>query len=329
MGGTISPPPWGRNPMSMPAAEPDWITPAPPPPLSVARGLLRTARPRQWLKNLLIFAAPGAAGVMTHPSAAIRAVAAFVLFCAASSGTYLINDALDVAADRLHPVKRMRPVAAGVVSMAQAWAVGVGLIVAAVGLSPLLGARTTLVVGIYVAITLAYSLWLKREPVIEMAALTTGFVLRAIVGGVACSVPLSNWFIIVASFGSLFMVGGKRYSEYQSLGQERSEHRVALGEYTLAYLRYVRSVASAVAVTGYCLWAFEKAGPQGHPVAGSIWFQLSIAPFVTAILRYALILESGGGGAPEDVVIGDRLIQVLGALWMLLFALGVYGIGGR
>ena len=312
--------------MSMPASEPEWITPVPQSP-STLSGLMRTARPRQWLKNLLIFAAPGAAGVMTHASAAGRAVAAFVLFCAASSGTYLINDALDVEADRMHPVKSQRPVAAGIVSVNQAWAVGIGLIVLAVGLSPLLGARTTLVVGLYVGITLAYSLRLKREPVIEMAALTTGFVLRAIAGGVACSVPLSDWFIIVASFGSLFMVDGKRYSEYQSLGQERSEHRVALGEYTLAYLRYVRSVASAVAVAGYCLWAFEKAGPQGHPVAGAIWFQLSIAPFVTALLRYSLILESGGGGAPEDVVIGDRLIQVLGALWLLVFALGVYGIG--
>jgi decaprenyl-phosphate phosphoribosyltransferase len=315
--------------MSMPASEPDWITPAPPPAPTVLSGLLRTARPRQWLKNLLIFAAPGAAGVMTHASSASRAVAAFLLFCAASSGTYLINDALDVEADRLHPVKRMRPVAAGVVSVARAWTSGLGLIVVSLGLSPLLGPRTTLVLGLYVAITLAYSLRLKREPVIEMAALTTGFVLRAVVGGVACSVPLSNWFIIVASFGSLFMVGGKRYSEYQSLGQERSGHRAALGGYTLSYLRYVRSVASAVAVAGYCLWAFEKAGPQGHPAAGAIWFQLSIAPFVTAILRYALILESGGGGAPEDVVIGDRLIQILGAVWLLVFALGVYGIGGR
>ena len=315
--------------MSIPASEPEWITPAPPPRQSVASGLLRTARPRQWLKNLLIFAAPGAAGVMTHTAAASRAVAVFVLFCAASSGTYLINDALDVEADRLHPVKRRRPVAAGVVSVTQARSLGAGLIIVAVGLSPLLGARTTLVLGLYVAITLAYSLRLKKEPVIEMAALTTGFVLRAVVGGVACSVPLSNWFIIVASFGSLFMVGGKRYSEYQSLGQERSGHRVALGEYTLAYLRYVRSVSSAVAVAGYCLWAFEKAGPQGHPAPGAIWFQLSIAPFVIAILRYSLILEAGGGGAPEDVVIGDRMIQVLGALWLLVFALGVYGIGGR
>lgn len=315
--------------MSMPAYEPDWMTPTPSAAPSLPAGLLRSARPKQWLKNLLVLAAPGAAGVMTHPSAAARAVAAFALFCAASSGTYLVNDALDAEADRRHPVKRNRPVAAGVVPVATAWGVGLALITVSVGLSPLLGLRTTLVIGLYVGITLAYSLRLKREPVIEMAALTTGFVLRALAGGVACSVPLSNWFIIVASFGSLFIVGGKRYSEYQSLGEERSEHRVALGQYNLAYLRYVRSVASAVAVAGYCLWAFEKAGPQGHPTPGAIWFQLSIAPFVTALLRYSLILEAGGGGAPEDVVIGDRQLQALGALWMLLFALGVYGIGGR
>jgi decaprenyl-phosphate phosphoribosyltransferase len=320
---------WGRSAMSLPAYEPDWMTPAPSPKGSLIGGLVRSARPRQWLKNLLVLAAPGAAGVLTHPSDAARAVAAFALFCAASSGTYLINDALDAEADRLHPTKRRRPVAAGEVSVAQARLVGLALIALSVGLSPLLGLRTTLVVGLYVGITLAYSLRLKQEPVIEMAALTTGFVLRALAGGVACSVPLSNWFIIVASFGSLFMVGGKRYSEYQSLGEERSGHRVALGQYTLSYLRYVRSVSSSVAVAGYCLWAFEKASPQGHAARGAIWFELSIAPFVTALLRYALILEAGGGGAPEDVVIGDRLLQVLGGLWLIVFALGVYGIGGR
>jgi len=315
--------------MSEPATEPDWIEPGPARSTPTLGGLARTARPRQWLKNLLVFAAPGAAGVLTHPGSLSRALAMFLLFCAASSGTYMVNDALDADADRLHPLKRTRPVAAGVVPVSLAWSVGLALVVAAVGLSALLGLRSTLVVAIYVAITLAYSLRLKQEPVIEMAALTTGFVLRAIAGGVACSVPLSNWFLIVASFGSLFMVGGKRYSEYQTLGEDRSGHRAALGQYTLSYLRYVRSVSSAVAMAGYCLWAFEKAGPQGHPASGSIWFQLSIAPFVVALLRYSLILESGGGGAPEDVIIGDRMLQGLGIIWLALFALGVYGIGGR
>jgi len=315
--------------MSEPATEPDWIEPGPAHPGSTLSGLVRTARPRQWLKNVLVLAAPGAAGVLTHPGSLVRTLAMFVLFCAASSGTYMVNDALDAEADRLHPLKRTRPVAAGVIPVRLAWSAGLGLVVTAVGLSALLGLRSTLVVAIYVAITLAYSLRLKQEPVIEMAALTTGFVLRAIAGGVACSVPLSNWFLIVASFGSLFMVGGKRYSEYQSLGEDRSGHRAALGQYTLAYLRYVRSVSSAVAMAGYCLWAFEKAGPQGHPVSGSIWFQLSIAPFVVALMRYSLILESGGGGAPEDVIIGDRMLQGLGVIWLGLFALGIYGVGGR
>jgi decaprenyl-phosphate phosphoribosyltransferase len=122
------------------------------------------------------------------------------------------------------------------------------------------------------------------------------------------------------------VVGGKRYAEHVGLGEDRENHRTTLGQYSIGYLRYVRSVSSAVAIAGYCLWAFEKASPSGHTVAGAIWYQLSIAPFVLALLRYSLVLEAGGGGAPEDVVLGDRTLQLLGAAWVLSFALGVYAI---
>lgn len=319
--------------MTQPAPEPDWIDPTPwaadpssrP---SAAVALLKTGRPKQWVKNVLVFAAPGAAGVIGHPRALARTALMFVLFCATSSGTYMINDALDAEADRRHPLKRLRPIAAGQISPTSAWVAGGSLIVAGVGLGGVLSARSVLVLGIYVIVTLAYSFRLKREPVLEMGLLATGFILRAVAGGVAAEVPLSDWFLIVASFGSLFMVGGKRYAEYQSLGEDRSEHRVALGHYSLSYLRYVRSLSSAVTVAGYCLWAFEKASPGGQTGPGSIWFELSIAPFVIALLRYSLILDNGGGGAPEDVILSDRMIQLMGVVWVGLFALGVYGVAG-
>lgn len=314
--------------MSQPAEEAPWAPPAGPAEHAPAswKGLLRTARPKQWLKNVLVFAAPGAAGALGRPGAFGRTVLMFALFCLASSGCYFMNDAADVEADRLHPTKRRRPVAAGLVPVRQAWAVGVGLVLTAVAGSVALGPRAVLVVGLYALITLAYSLGLKREPVLEMGVLTGGFILRAAAGGVATHVPLSDWFLIVASFGSLFMVGGKRYAEYEELGERRSHHRSALAGYSLSYLRYVRSVSSSVTVAAYCLWAFEKAGTGGHAVPGALWFQLSIAPFVMALLRYALVLDQGGGGAPEDVVLGDRVIQGLGVIWVLLFSFGVYGV---
>jgi decaprenyl-phosphate phosphoribosyltransferase len=302
--------------------------------MSLATAVVRTARPRQWLKNGLVFAAPGAAGVLSHGSALGRSLVAFVAFCFAASGTYFVNDALDAEADRHHPEKRNRPVAAGALGVAPAIAIGIGAMVAAVGLS--LGAgrpKLALVVAIYLAVTCCYTVWLKHQPVLDIGAVAAGFVLRAIAGGVAVDVPLSVWFLIVASSGSLLMVSGKRYAESATLGDERGEHRVTLEAYSPAYLRYVRSVSSSVAVTAYCLWAFEKAGittcvtPPCTLVRsshGALFFQLSVVPFALGILRYGLLLDSGKGGAPEDVVLGDRTLQVLGVVLAAMFAVGLY-----
>jgi decaprenyl-phosphate phosphoribosyltransferase len=278
-------------------------------------------RPRQWVKNVLVFAAPAAAGVLTHRDALLYSIAAFVVFCMAASGTYCLNDVMDLEADRRHPVKRHRPVASGVVPPRLAVLVGVGLLALALTVSAAIGRpKLALVVAIYVGVQIAYTLWLKHEAILDLGAVAAGFVLRAIAGGVAAQVPLSNWFVIVACFGSLFMVAGKREAEVVLLGDEGQQHRATLAAYTPTFLRYVRAVASAVAMTAYCLWAFERA----HGSAGAIWFELSIVPFVLGVLRYALLVDAGHGGAPEDVVLGDRTLQVLGLCLAVLFAVGVY-----
>ncbi len=289
--------------------------------LSFLMGLLKTSRPRQWSKNLLVFAAPGAAGVLTQGDDVARAVAAFALFCVASSGAYFLNDALDVVADRGHPVKQSRPIAAGTLTVGLAKVVsGLLMSISVVGAFLLAGWPLALVLGIYVSLQPLYSLWLKHLVVIDLAAVASGFLLRAIAGGVAVDVPISKWFLIVAAFGSLFMVAGKRQAEHLDLGEERGVHRTTLSVYPAEYLHYVRSMSSTVAIAAYCLWAFEKADPAVNP----IWFQLSIVPFVLAILRYALLLDTGSGGAPEEIVLQDQALQALGLLWVLTFAVGVY-----
>ncbi len=301
-----------------PASPPGDAAPVRPPTL--VRSLVRTARPKQWAKNVLVFAAPGAAGVLTEPAQLARTMVAFVAFCLAASGTYFLNDALDADADRRHPSKRNRPVAAGLISVGTAKAVAVVLIVAAIALSlPFNGGKLALVTGGYVVITVSYSLWLKHEPVVDLGAVAAGFVLRAIAGGVATDVPLSDWFLIVAGAGSLFIVTGKRHAEQVELGDASAGHRATLAEYSSAYLNYVRAVTSGVAITAYCLWAFEEAAVVGDV----FWFRLSIVPFVAGILRYALVAEQGGGGAPEDIVLGDRVLQLFGLLWIASFAIGV------
>ena len=299
-----------------PPAQPDAANP------SLLVAALRTARPKQWIKNVLVFAAPAAAGVLDQRDALLKTLVAFVGFCFAASGTYFLNDAADAVADRLHPVKRSRPIAAGHLEPGMARGIAVGLIVIALGITaPINDGKLAAVIGGYVAITLAYTLWLKHEAVIDLAAVASGFVLRAIAGGVATGVRLSDWFLIVAGAGSLFVVTGKRHAEQVELGSESHGHRSTLGKYSTAFLGYVRAVASGVMITAYCLWAFENANATGD----TTWFRLSIVPFVIAVLRYALVIDLGGGGAPEEVILSDRVLQMVGVIWMVTFVLGVHG----
>ncbi|MDQ1364862.1 MAG: decaprenyl-phosphate phosphoribosyltransferase [Acidimicrobiaceae bacterium] len=302
---------------------------------SFAGGLVGTARPKQWVKNLLVFAAPGAAGVLTHGQAAVDALAAFVIFCIVASGVYFINDALDVEADRAHPRKRFRPVAAGVIGARQAQAVGAALVTVGVALSALVAVRLLVVLAIYVGVQVAYSVWLKHEPVLDLAAVAAGFVLRAIAGAVAVGVPISQWFLIVATFGSLFMVTGKRISDLAESGGgsigggvgsgSGSAGGRAVAAYSVAFLRSVLVMSATVTITAYCLWAFEnvKAVTPGEGTA-AVCFQLSIVPFTLALMRYGLLVDQGQGGAPEDLVLGDRLLVVLAVIWAVVFAVGVY-----
>ena len=297
--------------------EPDPDRPVPP----TWRALLRTARPKQWTKNVLVFAAPAAAGVLDEPDQLLRTLVAFVAFCLAASGTYFFNDALDAHADRLHPTKQFRPVAAGHISerlakIIAAILVALGILVAV----PVQNGELAAVVAGYVALTLTYSAWLKHEPVVDLGAVAAGFVIRAIAGGVATGVDISDWFLIVAGGASLFMVTGKRYAEQIELGDASGAHRATLTAYSRGYLSYVRAVASGVTIMAYCLWAFESAAKTGSQT----WFEISIVPFVLAILRYAHVIEQGRGGAPEDIILSDRVIQVLGLLWAVSFAIGVY-----
>jgi decaprenyl-phosphate phosphoribosyltransferase len=286
-------------------------------------GIVRTARPKHWVKNLLVFAAPGAAGVLGHPHVLVRTIAAAAVFCFLSSGTYFINDVIDAPADRHHPVKCQRPVAAGIVPLRLAVSIGALLLLIGLGGSLALGWRMLIVSASYVAIQFAYSIRLKHEPVFDLACVASGFVLRAIAGGVAVMLPISQWFLIVATFGSLMMVTGKRYAEHLQLGDRRGSHRRSLDAYSEEFLRGVMHVSAAVAMTAYCLWAFERAAAL-HRHQSPIFFQLSIVPFVLGILRYAYMVDTGHGGQPEEVILSDRTLQLVALAWLGLFALGVY-----
>ena len=284
-------------------------------------GLVRTARPKQWVKNVLVFVAPGAAGVLDNGRPFFQTSIAFVCFCLAASGTYFLNDAADVERDRLHPTKQRRPVAAGTVPIGAAIAAGAVLITAGVGLAFVARWQLAVTVAGYVAITTLYSSALKHVAVVDIVALASGFVLRLIAGATATGVRISDWFFIIGAFGSLFMVAGKRHAEQIEMGDDAVNVRATLGEYSTSYLAYLRAVTSGTVLIAYCLLAFEKADAVHATIP---WYQLSILPFVLGVLRYALLVDQGKGAAPEEIVLGDRALQVIGVLWAVLFGLGVY-----
>ena len=295
-------------------------------PLALPLGVLKTMRPKQWVKNVLVLAAPFAAGRLGEVGVLTHVVVAFVVFSLAASGVYLVNDARDVEADRAHPKKRFRPIAAGVVPPSVAYAVAIVLFAASIGLSFLATRNLAVVVAVYVVVQLAYCLWLKHEPVIDICIVSSGFLMRAIAGGAAATLYLSPWFLLTMAFGSLFMASGKRYAEMRLAEQTGAKIRKSLERYSSSYLRFVWSLSATVVIMAYGLWAFGigvLSIPGRLPTPPSMWAIISVVPFVVAILRYAVDVDGGNGGEPEEIVLHDRVLQVLGAAWVVLVFLAV------
>lgn len=300
--------------------------PHPGPPSNVVTGLIKAVRPRQWVKNVLVFAAPVAAlgddrfANGDYTEVLLHVVLAFVVFSLAASAVYLVNDARDVEADRQHPTKRYRPIAAGVVPEWLAYTTAVVLAAASLVISWRTAPDLALVMAIYIAIQLAYCYGLKHQPVIDLCIVSSGFLIRAIAGGVAAGVRLSPWFLLVMAFGSLFMVAGKRYAELQLAERTGAKIRKSLESYSASYLRFVWALSATVLITTYSLWAFDI-GLVQH---SRMWSVISIVPFVIAVLRYAVDVDAGNGGEPDEIALGDRVLQVLAVLWVGTLTLAVY-----
>ena len=298
-------------------------TPSAPPKartLSIPAALLKACRPRQWVKNVLVLAAPVAGGVLSHVDKVLLGLIALVAFILASSAVYLVNDIVDVELDRAHPTKRNRPIAAGLLPVPVAWAAAITLLVGAPLVALLANWHLSVVVVLYLVLSLAYSLRLKGEPVIELFLVASGFLLRAIAGGVATGIDLSHWFVLTAGFGSLFVAAGKRYGELHRLQSGLlGKTRPVLEHYTTTYLRFVWTLSAGAVCLTYAQWALSRFGDQQR-----LWTTLSIVPFIMALLRYAVDVDRGEGGEPEEVILKDRQLLVLGALWVLTLGIAVY-----
>jgi len=286
--------------------------------------MLRTLRPRQWPKNLLVAAAPAAAGGLTSWSVAWRTAVATLAFTAVASAMYLVNDTIDAPSDHLHPVKKGRPIASGAVSGRTAIAAAAALLALGLAVGALTGWSLAIVLLAYAATTGAYSLGLKRVPVLEMALVASGFVLRAIAGGAACRIAISPWFLVVTSGAAFLIVAGKRQGEVAAMKEAAPLHRPVLAAYPPGFLFAARLLASAVTTTAYCLWVFERASHVGNAHT-LLWFELSIIPFVLGLLAVERGVQRHPGVAPEELALRDRALQAAGVGWLALIVVGIYG----
>ncbi len=290
-----------------------------PPRGGTVVGLVRTMRPRQWVKNVLVLLAPFASRDILELDVLAAVGLAFVAFSLAASGVYLVNDVRDVEADRAHPTKRRRPIAAGLVSPRLALVLAAVLFAVSLAISWLASNQLLVVTAVYIAVQLSYCFWLKHQPVVDISIVASGFLLRAIAGGAAAEIALSQWFLLAAAFGSLFMVAGKRYAEIRLAERTGAKIRKSLESYTASYLRFVWTLSATILIATYSLWAFEIS-----EVNSSIWPVISLVPFTIAVLRYAVDVDSGDGGEPEEIALGDRVLQVLGVLLIATLVAAVY-----
>ena len=275
---------------------------------------LAALRPRQWTKNLLVFAAIIFAGDLDQSEKLLAAAGAFVVYCAASSAAYLLNDVRDVEHDRAHPVKRDRPIASGLVPPRAALVVAVVLAVVAFALAAVLGRWSVLVLCAFVALQLGYSLGLKHVVLIDVMAIAGLFVVRAVAGAVAVHVRISPWLLLCTGLLALFLALAKRRGELVLVGADRTPGRPVLEGYSLALVDQLVAVVAASTVIAYSLYTFTARDSKA---------MMATIPFVLfGVFRYLLLVHrEDAGEEPENVLLSDRPILACVALWALTAAL--------
>jgi 4-hydroxybenzoate polyprenyltransferase len=276
------------------------------------KALLKTMRPRQWPKNIFIFAALVFDKQLLNVEAFLRTLAGFVLFCLISSSVYIFNDLADVEADRQHPEKKNRPIAAGKLPVGVAWVAGVVLVIVSLSLAFLLAPSFAAVLFVYFLLNVAYSKWLKHVPIIDVFVIAAGFVLRVHAGVTLIQVErFSPWLYVVMTLLSLFLGFGKRRAELALLAQGAGSHRKVLDGYTLPLLDQYIMIVSGTTIVAYSLYTFSA---PNVPKNDSM--MLTIPFVVYTIFRYLYLIEvKHAGGAPEEILLSDRPFQIAMILW--------------
>jgi 4-hydroxybenzoate polyprenyltransferase len=284
--------------------------------------LLLSLRPGQWTKNLFVFAGLLFAERLFEPSSVARSVAAFVIFCALSGVVYLVNDVMDRENDRLHPVKRRRPIAAGDLSVTAAISVAVTLTVLALSASAFLGWKFLAVAAGYISLQTLYSGPLKHIVILDVLTISVGFVLRAVAGAVVLDVAISHWLLVCMILLALFMALAKRRLELVLLAAGATSHRPILGEYSAYLLDQMIGVVTASTLIAYIFYTIS---PETEQKFGTEWLGLTIPFPLYGIFRYLyLVHQREGGGSPSDLLLNDRPLLACVTLWVIAVVLIIY-----
>jgi len=279
-------------------------------------------RPRQWVKNLFVFAGLIFAQRLFSPAAWL-ALAAFAIFCGLSGAIYLFNDVADRERDRLDPRKRMRPIAAGRLAVGVAIGTGVVLVMGGLVLAALLSRAFFLTAFAYVILLIAYSAWLKHIVIVDVLVVAGGFVLRAVAGAVVIGVEMSGWLLICTILLALFLALGKRRYEYLALDQDAVRHRPILAEYSPALLDQMIAVVTASTVTAYALYTMS---PETVAKFHTRWLPATLPFVLYGIFRYLyLVYQRRLGGNPSELLLSDRALLVNTICWICAVLLIIYG----
>lgn len=284
-----------------------------------SRDVFILMRPRQWTKNLAVFAALIFSGHLLNVRLLGVVVLAFVSYDLVCAGLYAANDALDAELDRQHPVKRDRPVAAGRITKGQAFGIAAVLVAAGTGLAAMLGVPFFSAVIGYIALQVLYAAFLKHVAIVDMLVIAAGFVIRAVAGALVISVIVSPWLILCTGLLALFLAAAKRRHELVLLRGHSSEHRPVLAEYTPELLDSFMVTLSAATIASYALYTFFETRTPSHTM------MLTIPFVIYGVLRYQLlVLSKEGGGRPSEVLLTDVPIVTCVGLWIASAVAALY-----
>lgn len=271
-------------------------------------------RPHQWIKNLLVLFPPFFAGTIVLPGTALNALLVLLVFSAAASSSYIINDIKDLEVDKRHKTKKKRSIANGSVSVHEAFIIALLLLFFSLLASFLVSPFFWIYLLVYLLISFSYTLFFKNIVIVDIFFISAGFVVRVLAGGEAFNVPISDWLFLTVFLVSLFLASGKRMGEMLELGDRASDHRASLAAYSRSFIDGSLWFSASAALVTYSLYTIEQ--------KNGLFYTVPLCAF--GLLRYIYIVKEGNGD-PTDVLLSDRQIMAVGLVWALFISFLLYG----